>query len=456
MRHTSNPIRAALTLLILGAFVSAKPDEPVPVKLSWAATEVENQQFGRRFTILGSSGEPVASLDNSTRQVLRAVLWGGLVIVLGATGSGNLVTIFGAPKKSECLELLCYDPRLSPNGQFIAFRHFYPPSTADALVQDRIGVLSTAAVRQHRLPCVSKIDFAPPTDLGTDIFPSQSTPGERIFGNLIWRADSKAFFFVDARPPTGYLVGRADHRPERWSIRTSLIHVIPGAVTDTMSIIRFATDGAGRLVVESERATPGAEAKSETTFDPETLQPTPSQSISPAADVTPFDVPWNVVVHTLISPREVQPVKVAMARYRGEIALAHIAIRPDGLVSSVKVDSDSAEVKKAVTSELLTWKFPPTELNGRFTAVATTVPVPLAPGRSAAYSPVLFSLADLVLRKARRMLLLGKPGRTLKCVTVHTTVPGERTLEWTRFYSRCGSATPTRISRSWKSPAASA
>jgi|GEM_PF-4348658 len=291
---------AALTVFC-GLALSGPPG---PVALTWTGGQVRNRDFGSRFTILGKGNEPIAILDNSTRQVLRAVLSDDLVLVLGSAGYGGLITIFNAPTKSECLELLCYDPHLSPDAEYVAFRRFYPPATDDSLVRDTLSVLSISAVRQHKIPCVTKAGIVPPMDLGADIYPSRPEKDQRIFGNLIWAADSRSFFFVDMGPSTGYVIGRADHTEAdaRWTVRTSSIQAVPGLPTGAASIGRFSTDGAGHLVVEAERLLAGGATKYQIVYDPETLEPVPEQAPGASTDAIPLEIPWVVAIHSSDQP----------------------------------------------------------------------------------------------------------------------------------------------------------
>ncbi len=369
-------LQALVTLLFASLPPSTAAQTSRPTPLTYSKVPVVNKDFGFRFTIQDRSGIEVAVLDNSTTSIIKAMSSRGLVIVLGWTQIANLITVFKAPGKAECLELLCYDAHLSPDAEYVSFRRFFPPTTSSQLVRDTVAVLSMSAVRENRVPCLTRIGSAPPTDLGVNIYPQHPHSGYRILGDFIWEGNSRSFFFLDTRPPTGYLLVRADLTGTQWSTKTSSLEVVPGL---PMLINRFSTDGAGHLVVEAQRE--GAPpTKYQTIYDPQSLSPLPSAELpsNTSVDVIPVDIPWAVASRALIYPSSVKPVPIAGAT--NQVIPARITISPDGSVIAVTVVSDKPEIKRAIINELLSWRFKPSIVNGKRAAVNTTVPVPLAPG----------------------------------------------------------------------------
>jgi len=268
-----------LQLCCVVALCSAASDIPPLEELTAKqVSSTPNQYYGLSFEVSVPSKEVVLNLNNETTHVYRAVRVRDAVVVLGGIGSeADLITIFTGNQLRQCLELLCYNPSLSPDGLRVAFRRFFPRTTESSLVRDRVAVLDIAAVMRGAVPCITKRIFAPPDDLGVNVYPPNPKPGQRFFAPIIWSNDSRSFFFVQTVNENSYVVGRASNGDGgKWQVFLSQTQMSGGPTESShLQVSAFHWDSAGSLVVETSERNSEDEAgtKVSTLFDPETLSP---------------------------------------------------------------------------------------------------------------------------------------------------------------------------------------
>ena len=370
-------------LAAMAAVTASSQVRDLPFKQT---SQTLNEHYGFKFDIgEGAPGYPAAVLDNESTNVQRSVAVGSHIIVFGSIGSAaGLVTFFDGNSGAAVAELISYNAALSPGGQYIAFRRFFPRSTEFALVRDTIAVLAVADL--PRAPAVQAASAgshkraAPVLDetLGHDLYPPQPEPGSLFFGRLIWAERSNVFYFAQHKKPNSYVVGRAAVEENGWwRLTLSRPQLFKDETTNREApgeISAFDLDAAGMICVGMETwATPGSSpAEERAFFDPRTLEPLPPASSS-RNDIHAFHVPWPTQRSSLVSPSEIKPLHIGTDIGAVRIRLV---ISIEGRVTAVEGQL-SRSVLDSIRNQMADWKFKPTMLNGNLTAVTTVAELTL-------------------------------------------------------------------------------
>lgn len=127
------------------------------------------------------------SLDRRNRSIQSvATSAGGGFIVIGESSVATVLTVIPADVNATTDTVLCYDPSVSPNGRFVAFRKFYPNNdeieASIYLVYDT--TLSPAANRMR-----SNTDPGA-VEVGWAVFPTESN---------VWQSYDSSIFTTDTR-----------------------------------------------------------------------------------------------------------------------------------------------------------------------------------------------------------------------------------------------------------------
>jgi len=343
-----------------------------------------NKQYGLRFEIgTKDDGQPAVVLDNETTDIVRSVALRGYIVVFGAIGTAaDLVTFFDEGNGHEIAELICYNPTLSPDGEYIAFRRFFPRSTYWKIIEDKLAVLEIADLRRPPGGRDSQLPVHKSEDLGHTVYPPTSEPGALFFGKLRWATGSSSFYFIQqSANGTQYIVGRCKLQSgTNWHVDLSNPQSYTAEAdppSTTGMITSFGYDSSGMLVVRfNKQKSPDEPAIQEDAFfNPDTLKalPTMTQIRNGTNADHAVDVPWQVEKQALVFPAQTVPIHAGADLGTVRVRLL---ISAEGHVTAVEADLARPVVEK-IRAAMMSWQFKPTLLNGTLTAITTVAEVPV-------------------------------------------------------------------------------
>jgi hypothetical protein len=169
------------------AFALAAQDSPQLQRLSVGKTSADSLTFGgpdRTWHL-----DPV----NQTTTIESAYRYKNHLVVFGFADSAGLTTIIDATSGQEQLEFLSWEPLITPKG-LIVFKHFYPASADNTIVDESIAELDLNGTIPHDVPSERYGKHA--DDVGVTIYPRALMPDVRHFVDFFLATDGGTLFFA--------------------------------------------------------------------------------------------------------------------------------------------------------------------------------------------------------------------------------------------------------------------